>query len=185
MEQVAISLDKTANFAAENTAIVREISERQRDFAKMQMRPYIALIDPQFIPQDRQRPYFAEVQLNILNTGHTPAHNLRFAARLRTLPSILPDNFDFAFRPDEIIVSGHINPGQRLFFRRSLGGLLTDDEYQSVIQGRSTQRIYIYGTVWFDDIFGDAHYTNFCSFGVWDVQHRFQTMNIPQHNDAA
>jgi hypothetical protein len=103
------------------------------------MRPYIALVDPGFIPQNRATPYFAEAQLTMINTGHTPAHNIRFAAYLKVLPVVLPEDFDFAIRPNEIIVSGHINPGQRLFFRRNIGGLLADDEYDAIIQGRSMQ----------------------------------------------
>jgi hypothetical protein len=83
-----------------------------------------------------------------------------------------------------MITSGHINPGQRLFFRRNVGGLLPIDEYASIIQGRATRRLYIYGSIYFDDVFDDSHRTNFCSFGVWDASGRFSTINSAQHNDA-
>jgi hypothetical protein len=148
---------------------IAKMADDQREFWKLQMRPYIALVDPGFIPQNRATPYFAEAQLTMINTGHTPAHNIRFAAYLKVLPVVLPEDFDFAIRPNEIIVSGHINPGQRLFFRRNVGGLLGDDEYDAIIQGRSMQRIYLYGTIFFDDAFGDAHYTEFLF--LWHVGH--------------
>jgi hypothetical protein len=176
MENVAASL-------AINSTLTKEILDTQQRFAKMQMRAYLSIINPGYIPQTRETEYRAEVQITIINTGHTPAHNLTFASRLRVLPFPLPPDFDFTITEDEYIASGHINPGQQLFFRRHLDDLLTDDELNEIMRG-SAKKLFIYGTIIFKDVFGDDHRTNFCQWGVWDVTGRFSTMNTNRHNDA-
>jgi hypothetical protein len=184
MERVAGSLDRTATSAAENTKIVREIGERQRDFAKLQMRPYLSIVEPGFIPQDAQRGTGAGLQVIVLNTGHTPAHNFRFYARINVLPFPLPDDFDFVIPDRELTRSGHLNPGQRFFFRRSLDRLMTDAEFADVMANRG-RALYIYGTVFFTDPFGDEHYTNFSQYGMWAIGgNLLGAMNTPQHNYA-
>lgn len=50
--------------------------------------------------------------------------------------------------------------------------------------GRGTQAMYLYGTVFFTDVFNEQQHVNFCSFGVWDVGGRFSTRNTNRHNDA-
>lgn len=182
--RAATAMEGVAAGIAASVTNARELMDTQRQFGKLQMRPYISVIEPGFIPQNIATPYYAEVQLIMVNTGHTPAHNIRFAAFLRVLPAPLPNDFDFTVRPDQIITSGHINPGQRLFFRRNVGHILPAQQYAEIIQGRGINRLYIYGTIFFDDVFGDIHQTNFCSFGVWDTAGRFSTRNTPEHNNA-
>jgi hypothetical protein len=182
--RAATAMESVAVGMADSVANARVLMETQRQFGKAQMRPYIALVDPSFIAQDNQRPYFAEIQLNMVNTGHTPAHNVRFYARFEVLAFPIPDNFDFAVPADGLAAGSLINPGQRLYFRRNITRLLPDTQYNRIIEGGGHEAMFIHGTIFFDDIFGDEHRTNFCSFGVWDTAGRFSIRNTPQHNDA-
>jgi hypothetical protein len=182
--RAAAAMEQVASGIAESVENTRQVLATQRDFAQRQMRAYLSIIDPGYVLQDRTAPYFLEFQLNMINTGHTPAHRIRFAARLRALPVPLPDTFDFSIPANEFIVSGHLNPGQKQFFRRNLGRLMEDDELNAVMGGPTPIRAYIYGTILFDDVFGIERHTNFCQFGLWDKAMRFSTMNTSRHNDA-
>jgi hypothetical protein len=181
--RAAMAMERIANEIAASVQTTTQMATDQRDFWQRQMRAYISITDPAFVPQNRETPYHAEVLMHMINTGHTPAHNVRFAARVRVFSFPLPQDFDFVIQPDEYVASGTMNPGQRRFFRRSLDRLLTDDEIREIKTGWA-QKLYIYGTLIFEDAFGIERRTDFCQFGMWDVKENFATMNTTRHNDA-
>jgi hypothetical protein len=181
--RAAGAMERIANEIAASVQTTTQMATDQRDFWQRQMRAYISITDPAFVPQNRETPYHAEVLMHMINTGHTPAHNVRFAARVRVFSFPLPQDFDFVIQPDESVASGTMNPGQRRFFRRSLDRLLTDDEIREIKTGWA-QKLYIYGTLIFEDAFGIERRTDFCQFGMWDVKENFATMNTTRHNDA-
>jgi hypothetical protein len=182
--RAATAMEGVAAGISASVANTRELFATQRQFSQMQLRPYLSVTEPGFIPQNPERNLFAGMQVNVVNTGHTPAHNFRVASRVGILPFPLPDDIDLTIPDHEIISSGHINPGQRFFFRRNLDRLMSDDELQDIIAGNH-RRIYIYGTVYCIDAFGNEHFTNFCQFGVWAVEGNFLgAINTPRHNDA-
>jgi len=79
--------------------------------------------------------------------------------------------------------AGHVNTGQRFFFRTVLDNLISDEEINEIMRG-NIRKLYVYGTVFYRDSFNEEHYTNFCQFGVWDVAGNFSTINTTRHNDA-
>jgi hypothetical protein len=48
----------------------------------------------------------------------------------------------------------------------------------------SPLKLYVYGTVWYDDIFGARHHTNFCQWCLWKDAGVRTFINSPRHNDA-
>jgi hypothetical protein len=61
--------------------------------------------------------------------------------------------------------------------------MLTDAEVTEIRRG-DRQRLYIYGTIIFDDIFGIERRVNFCQFGLWNMGGNFSTINTARHNDS-
>jgi hypothetical protein len=181
--RAATAMEGVAAGIAESVENSRNVIEQQRRFAQLQMRPYVSVTDPGYVPEDLQRGLCAGIQVWIVNTGHSPAHNFRFAARTRILPFPLPDDFDFTVPDDEIMISGHINPGQRFYIRRVIDRLLTPQETQDVTLGNGV-RLYIHGSIFYTDVFNVEHRTNFSQFGVWDTAGRFSAINTTRHNDA-
>jgi hypothetical protein len=182
--RAAAAMEGVAAGINESGTNTRELFATQRQFAKLQLRPYLSVVEPGFVAQNTEHNLFAGIQINVLNTGHSPALNFRVAARVKILPFPLPEDFDFTIPRGEIIPSGHINPGQRFFVRRNLDRRMPDDEVRDIMAGEG-RRLYIYGTIFFIDSFDDEHYTNFCQFAVWDVRGNFiGAMNTAIHNDA-
>jgi hypothetical protein len=183
MEKVARPLAETAASALENTAIVKEMSERQARLASMQLRAYVSVLVGNCIPQDRTTGWRYEVRMIVTNTGHTPAHAVTVTARLEILPFPLPDDIDLNVPIGLQEESSHINTGQQRFFRRWLNDLIPDEEINEIMRG-SIRKLYIYGSIFYRDAFGEAHSTNFCQFAMWDIAGNFSTMNTNRHNDA-
>ena len=183
MERVASSLAETAATTVETARVTREISERQAQVLPMQLRAYVSVLLGGIIPQNRETNYRYEVQMWLVNTGHTPAHAIRFASRLQIFPFPLPDDVDLTLTAGKLDAAGHVNTGQRFFFRTVLDNLISDEEINEIMRG-NIRKLYVYGTVFYRDSFNEEHYTNFCQFGVWDVAGNFSTINTTRHNDA-
>jgi hypothetical protein len=181
--RAASAMDKVAASLAASVETTSQMATEQKGFWQRQMRAYVSVFLGGFIPQNRDTPYRYEVQMLMRNTGHRPAHDIRFGSRLVIRPFPLPDDFDFVIPEAEYIASGHINTGQQFFFRRALDTLISDEEITEIMRGNS-RKLYIYGTVTYNDAFGEKHYTNFCQFGMWDVSNNFSIININRHNDA-
>jgi len=153
MENVATSLAETAASAAANTQIVREMNERQRNFAAMQFRAYVSVRFNAIVVQDNTTNYRFEVRLTLANTGHTPAHDVYHQAVVDILPNPLPDDFTFPIPRTAITTGGVVGPQQTFVVSAALDRMCTQDEITAI----ST------GTINYRDTFGDNHYTNFFS----------------------
>lgn len=96
MEQVSEALAQTAASAAENTQLIREISERQARIAALQSRAYLSVQFGTVIPQDNNTGYRFEPRMLIINNGHTPAYRVRHRIASNVLPfPSLPTDFEF------------------------------------------------------------------------------------------
>lgn len=95
MERVSETLADPAASAAENTRLVREMTERQSHIAALRLRGYLSIQFVGVVPQDNQTGYRFEPRVFILNTGHTPAYKVRHRINANVLSFPTPAEFDF------------------------------------------------------------------------------------------
>ncbi len=175
IQQVALSM-------AQSIQTTKEISARQERFGKMQLRAYVSINLFGYVKQDRESNYKYEIRMLIRNTGHTPAHEVKFAIRVAIMPFPLPEEIDVSL-PMSQNTGGHIASGQQHIIAASLDSLISDEEVQEITHGKN-RKLYVFGTVWYQDAFGEPHYTNFCQWGLWDIKGNLTTINVPRHNEA-
>lgn len=82
---------------------------------------------------------------------------------------------EFTFKPENYVNSGNLNPDSEMIsdFRETLAQSARDEILANGV------RIFIYGRIEYDDVFGNHHWQNFCQFllngGAFAM--------CPDHND--
>jgi hypothetical protein len=168
-------------------AAIKQV-EISADVEKRQLRAYIGVVPPtdnqiinRFIPPEKPIVHLAP-----RNFGLTPAYNALTNSGMNLEPYPLPPAFDYpiekgTFQPNKIT----IYPGafDIAGIIADAGRALTDQEIAAIQDGLH-QRLYVWGTVTYDDAFGDHHFTNFCiGFYGLTAQH-VQREPCEQHNDS-
>lgn len=149
----AVEEGRRATSAAEDAvAVTRESAERQ-------LRAYISahIRNLKIIGKGKQ----ASVTVDMKNHGQTPAKNLRYHAMTAVMPYPLPENFIFPELPGISDSRDTIHPGVThngyAWPRRNF----TEEEIDYIIKGESP-RLYAFGIIYYEDIFGQTRTTEFC-----------------------
>lgn len=182
--QESISEATRATAAMQSIATAtKENALLMHDVMRKQMRAYLAFDTALCVPQDDITKWRFEVRFFIKNFGHTIANAVNVKSVLQIMEAPLPDSIDLNLPVEENKAAANITPGQVFYFRASLDRMLTEQEIVE-IKKTGTRVMYLYGTIRYEDIFGDVHYTNFCKSCSWDIKDNFLTTNVPRHNDA-
>jgi hypothetical protein len=121
----------------------------------------------------------------ITNHGLTPARNVCW----KVLAGVLDGSTGMPSLPPigELIVSDMaIAPRQQFVAASPLLDRVSDDEAELIAKG-DTRRLFVWGRVIYDDVFGGHRVTNFCiNYRFWMVDEKihFGVTYSPQHNDS-
>jgi hypothetical protein len=145
-----------------------------REAFRQEQRAWVGVVDGETIDFAATRPWF--VKLTFLNSGRTPARNVRVSRlyRTTTAPILGPpvaDIKDLEFRPAHSIA-----PQSK--FVQFIGGSMSDTRAEPGYSSHATQELidrydaiksrrlflYYYGIVKYDDIFGRHWETQYCIF---------------------
>jgi hypothetical protein len=162
---------------------IGKMATDQREFWQRQMRPYLSVRFGSVVLQDRETNYRFEVRMILVNTGHTPAHNVSYNAKADILPSPLAENFMFEIPESPAGSAGVLGPQQVFIISASVDRMYSDEEIAEISTG-STRRLYMYGAVNYTDAFGVNRYTNFSQRVEWLRGGNFMGFNSRRHNDA-
>jgi hypothetical protein len=176
MEQMSVSL-------ARNTLIVAEMADSQRVFWQRQMRAYLSVNYGAVVPQDNSTGWRTEVRLILVNTGHTPAHDVSYQAKAAVLPIPLPVGFEFPIPDFPPSSKSVIGPGQNMLISHAISDLLSEGEIAEYTTGNKT-RVYMWGVVTFKDVFGQEQIVKFCQFVQWMRGGTTMGINTLRHNEA-
>ena len=136
-----------------------------RKLASQQMRAYVTVVTGSANYQEKAKNIFFAAMPHFVNTGHTPAHNVRFKHKAEILNINLPSDFAFPL-PIEIIGGSIIGASQNTEVTIAIKHFVPDDEIAGIKAGH-TQALFIWGIVYYDDVFGEPHETRFCQTYIW------------------
>jgi hypothetical protein len=159
MEAVARSAAMSANVGAESVATLKEVTAKQ-------MRAYLSVIMNGGVFQEKDKGFRFEIKPVLANTGNTPAHKIRYWAKIAVFDSPLPDNFDFPDGDDVVVSSFALGPHQNVVLNAIMPDLLDDDEALEVKAGKN-KRLYIWGKVSYVDVFEQERFTKFSHSIFW------------------
>jgi hypothetical protein len=111
------------------------------------------------------------VEFNIQNFGQTPAKSCNIRGNASILPFPLLANYDLQVPKNPIEQKSRIDPGpitdsSKNNVKKSF--ILSTGKASIILAEDTSTRIYVYGVLNYEDIFDEAHYTNFCYFMTLD-----------------
>ncbi len=178
MENVAEGVRTSANAATESVATLKEVTSKQ-------MRAYLTVVIGSAIYQERTKGLKFEARPRLINTGHTPAHKVKFKCNAAVLPVELPEDFSFPL-PSEFRGGAVLGPNQFNDLSAVVDDFLDDQKVETIKQAK-TEALYVWGTVTYEDVFGIARQTRYCQTYTWLVSGDQSTIYgyyNPRHNDA-
>ena len=176
----ADAMEKVAVATVDNAALMSGIMQQQ-------MRAYVSVSVGGAVHQTED--YLFEIRLTLQNDGLTPARNIAYRSMVGILPADVDAAHVFQVPPVEITNDASLSPRQKLGIG---GGLLTDRlceaDVADVMVGKD-RRLYTWGFVRYEDIFGTTWQTNFCQSVYWikqpdDKGFRWHSQYHNSHNDS-
>jgi len=156
---------KAANAAQEGAAATRKAVELAERNAERQLRAYVSVNPGRFWELDPH--HRTALSYHIMNSGETPAYNLRHGAVLTLAPFPLPPNYPF---PEIKFSGGTFLPRNfpNLTGEASVEKAFTQEEIVTILKGESPgTRAYLFGEVRYDS-FERERYVRFCfSMAGW------------------
>lgn len=177
MEATAKGIDASTKVGMESVAIGTERSAQQ-------LRAYVCVEVGTAFYQERSKGIKFAGQTFMLNTGNTPAHNVRFRAKAAVLPFPLPEDFSFPL-PSTPSPGSVLGPHQRAIITQSVDDFVPDQDVDSIKIVSSGKALYIWGIIDYDDVFKQGQTTRFSQLLYWlpDGKTVMGTY-ITRHNDA-
>lgn len=180
MEGIAKSLEITA--AASQQAAVA--AHQSIDNLRQQMRAWLTVIIGGGVYQERDKNLKFDARPLILNTGLTPAKNVRYQIKAAILPTPLPPEFAFP-QPEEDLGAGgnYIGAHQNAQMMAVVDDYVPDETIEGIKIGEDLA-LYAWGVVTYDDVFGGSHKTDFCQQLTYLPDGKVFGYYTPGRNDA-
>lgn len=145
----------------------REAISTDREVGHAQVRAYLSIDVPdQSIKIDEHT--YPVVKFNVTNRGESPARKVRYAAAVTRRPYPLPDDQ----RRIVVPVKGQTVPLIAVAPDQNIGGDAVGDfkmdivEFRKLLEDDSPEKVYLTGTVFYEDMFGRERETDFCLFAT-------------------
>lgn len=180
MEGVAKSLEITAT-ASQQAATA---AQQSIDGLRQQMRAWLTVIIGGGIYQERDKNLKFDARPLILNTGLTPARNVRYQIKAAVLPIPLPPEFDFPLPEKDLGAGGNcIGAHQSAQMVAIVDDYVRDEIIEDIKAGKDVG-LFNWGLVTYDDVFGGSHKTEFCQQVTWQPDGKIFGFYTPGHNDS-
>jgi hypothetical protein len=177
MENVARHIAVSAKAATESGASIRERTAQQ-------MRAYLSVIIGAATYQETGKDIRFEARPAVVNTGQTPAHQVTHVIRAAIMPLPFPPlGFDFFLPAQENQVGPVIGPRQDRSLIAIVDTFVLDAYVERIKQGAGFA-LAVWGTINYVDVFGEAHFTNFCQVLTWRPNNSVLGYYIAEHNDS-
>lgn len=147
------------------------------------MRAYITVLIGNGLYQERKNGIRFEVRAPMLNTGHTPAHKVRYVARAAVLPVPLPFGFDFTLN-EPATGAATLNAQQQFVLTRVVDDFVNDGDVER-IKYAHLHAVYFWGRIEYEDVFGETHFTQFAHFLRWNPDGTIVGHYCEGHNNAS
>jgi hypothetical protein len=173
--RAASAMEAMAKNMTESVATVKDVSARQ-------MRAYVSVVVGIAIYQEKDRNLKFEARPIIINTGHTPAHDLGFQATAGVMPNPFPDDFAFPI-PEQRLGAAMLGPQQN-FVMKVIATDFVDEAEVPAIKAGDGKSLCVWGLVTYTDAFGVERETRFSQVLAWLKDGSLAGHYTQQHNTA-
>jgi hypothetical protein len=164
------AMERHIGEAARSANAMEEIADKIEAGNKAVMRAYLTVNIGGGSYQETNRVGQIDVKFGVsptvANTGNTPARRVRIRTKAALFPSILPDNFSYDdLGPETETPYATVAAHQSYTIHALLDDVVPDADVARIKVGDG-QHLHAWGTITYEDIFGDLHTTK---FGQWIV----------------
>jgi hypothetical protein len=185
-EHGASAASASAEAATRAADIAAAALHKSDEAAQLQLRSYIFVRPIDSTPANLGDVF--AVKYMVQNPGRTPAKNIMLTRAVKVLPYPLPSA---SYPPDSgpAESAGFIGPGDTPVGLINAETALSAEDWKAVTAKDGKLRIYFWGSISYQDVFGNARYTKFCyslpppppggtsaSGAIWEA--------TPGHNDS-
>ena len=174
--------------AMENVAAAtKRNTELLEPMLRKQMRAYIAIDTGGGTFQDANNRFAGTPVMN--NTGLTPARNVSYSvnAAILTIENIAPNDLVIPAVGPIVVNDAGIAPRQQFTIQGVVNETFPANEVQEIMLGQK-RRLFVWGIVTYDDVFGGHWWTKFCHNHIFymgiDNTIKVSSYYHSTHNDA-
>ena len=175
--------------AARSATAMEDIAKKIDDGNRMIMRAYLTVTVGTALYQERRGPGQSDLKFearpNLVNTGATPARHIRIRSKADILTLPIPENFTFPLPdvPEKPSFGGILGARQTNVIFGIIDEFVPDGDVPTIKQG-TERALCVWGTVTYDDIFGEHHTTKFGQIVTWYPNNTVFVYFIPGQNDS-
>jgi len=191
-----IKLRETVESASEQSkAMERHIGEANRSANAMEeiadviqsgnkaiLRAYLSVVIGLALFQERRDGTKFEGKPLLVNTGSTPARNVRIRISAEIVPYANAQNFAYPLAEELAKAPAVCAPHQNYTLSAIVENFIPDHEVADIKQGNG-RALTVWGVVTYDDIFGEHHTTKFAQWLFWHPNGDVHGLFIPGQND--
>jgi hypothetical protein len=151
----------TLFFIAWQALLTRQAIASSDAATRTELRAYVGVLISNANYQERDKNLkFAGIPA-LTNTGKTPAHKVRYRNGSAVLMEPISKDYVFPAGPNEIgeYVLGMNTP---MIMHTDVADYFDPTDADDILHGRGSRVLYSWGTVFYEDVFGDSHQTDFC-----------------------
>jgi hypothetical protein len=134
--------------------------------SRAELRAYLSVTIGAAIFQDDRLRF--EGKPTVVNNGQTPAYNVRYSIRSEILTESIAANYIFTAPPDTPRSQSSIGPRENRLMSGVLSYRVQDGEVADIKYGKG-KCLWTWGVVYYDDVFGKTHFTQFCQRLTWTL----------------
>jgi hypothetical protein len=163
---LARAMENTAAAIQTSTKIATTSVEIGTARSAQQLRAYVCVEVGTAFYQNRTNGIKFGGQVNMLNTGHTPAHKVRFNARVDILPFPLPNNQPLPL-PNKPAGGTVLGPAQKMFITRFMDDFVPGADVDAIKLISAGKALYMWGVIYYEDVLQQEYTTDFCLALYW------------------
>ncbi|MGC2697133.1 MAG: hypothetical protein WA738_15210 [Candidatus Angelobacter sp.] len=176
------AMEKHIGEAARSANAMEEIADVIQSGNTSIMRAYLSVIIGTAVYQESQEGVKFEGKPSLVNTGSTPARNVRIWISARIMTTKEAETFDYPLGEESAKASAVAAPHQNYLLSAMVQNLVPDAEVPDIKHGRG-KGLATWGRVTYDDIFGQSHTTRFGQWLFWYPNQSVYGYYIPGQND--
>lgn len=169
MERSAVAMEGVRDAMAINASEIVRSVDLQRRYGQMQLRPYLTVLVGEGFYQDKNLRF--QIRPKILNTGHTPAKDVRWRIGIEVLSPADAETFRYPLPPT--IGGNMIAPHQDYLLNALLDRRV--DDADAIRDGDASKGIIlVYGCVSYRDSMKRRYLTTFAQQVSWHIELGFR-----------
>lgn len=178
------AMERHIGEAARSADAMEDISQVIQSGNRAIIRAYVSVVLGTAVFQERTDAVKFEGKPTLVNTGSTPARNVKIKIAAEIVPHNQAETFTYTLPQEVAKASAVAAPHQNYILSAIVKDFVPDADVSDIKHGRGGKgALTVWGIVTYDDIFGASHSTKFAQWLFWLPNNTVYGYYIPGQND--